>query len=323
MRRYWWVNHKQTSKHEIGGGYLWSPKENKNGAYNQFYRNMREAAPGDYVLSFADATIEFLGIVTDFAITAPRPPEFGKAGLSWAAEGWYLPIAWSKLKNSVKPKFFIDEIAPLLPPKYSPLMVNGNGNVMYLAEIGFPLFQKVMSKAEVDLDLAFAVPELASIFGELSEQLDEAVARHIAISPALSSTEISQVINARRGQGLFRTNVQKIEKQCRLTGIDSPYLLVASHIKPWRLCDTSHERLDGNNGLFLTPHVDLLFDRGLISFSDTGELLVSKKMATSDMRRLGLDRLDYIPRGFSENQCRYLNYHRASVYIEKLDSRQK
>jgi hypothetical protein len=31
--------------------------------------------------------------------------------------------------------------------------------------------------------------------------------------------------------------------------------LVASHIKPWRLSDNS-ERLDGNNSLLLSPHVD-------------------------------------------------------------------
>jgi len=44
--RYWWVNQKQTYRHEIRGGYLWSPKKNANGATNRFYDNMRE------VLSF-------------------------------------------------------------------------------------------------------------------------------------------------------------------------------------------------------------------------------------------------------------------------------
>lgn len=323
MRRYWWVNHKQTSRHEIGGEFLWSPKQNKNGAYNQFYRNMREASPGDYVLSFADATISFLGTVTDFAITTAKPPEFGKAGASWAAEGWYLPVSWSRLEVPVKPKQFIDELAPLLPLKYSPLKATGGGNEVYLTEIDFSLFQMVMSKAGLDLDLAFATPELATIFGELSEQLDEAVARQIEISPALSLTEMSQVIKARRGQGLFRSNVQRMENGCRLTGIDSPYLLVASHIKPWRSCANSAERLDGNNGLMLTPHVDLLFDRGLISFSNSGDLLVSKKMNPADMRRLGLNEQAFIPRAFSENQCHYLSYHRSSVFINEGELRKK
>ena len=29
--RYWWVNHKQTFRHEFEGGYLWSPKRSRVG----------------------------------------------------------------------------------------------------------------------------------------------------------------------------------------------------------------------------------------------------------------------------------------------------
>jgi putative restriction endonuclease len=321
LRRYWWVNHKQTSKHEIAGGYLWSPKHTKNGASNYFYSTMTQASAGDYVLSFADATISFLGTVTGAAGTSAKPPEFGKAGSSWAEEGWRLPIAWTRLERSVQPKLFMDEIAPLLRSKYAPLKANGGGNEMYLTEIDFALFQMVLSKANVDLDLAFATPELATIFGDLSEQLDEAVARQLEISLALSATEISQVIKARRGQGLFRTNVQKIEQRCRLTAVESPFLLVASHIKPWRSCANSQERLDGNNGLLLTPHVDLLFDRGLISFTDSGDLLVSNAMSASDMQRLGLHISGVAPRSFNRPQCSYLEYHRTSVFISEAKLR--
>jgi hypothetical protein len=35
--RHWWVNQNQTFRHELAGGYLWSPKRNKNGARNPFY----------------------------------------------------------------------------------------------------------------------------------------------------------------------------------------------------------------------------------------------------------------------------------------------
>jgi hypothetical protein len=37
--RYWWVNQNQTFRHEIEGGYLWSPKRNANGARNPFYES--------------------------------------------------------------------------------------------------------------------------------------------------------------------------------------------------------------------------------------------------------------------------------------------
>ena len=50
--RYWWVNQNQTYRHEVQGGYLWSPKRNANGGRNPFYESMREVAPGDLILSF-------------------------------------------------------------------------------------------------------------------------------------------------------------------------------------------------------------------------------------------------------------------------------
>ena len=38
--KYWWVNHKKTFKQEISGGYIWSPKKNKNNARNKTYENL-------------------------------------------------------------------------------------------------------------------------------------------------------------------------------------------------------------------------------------------------------------------------------------------
>lgn len=38
--QYWWVNQNQTYKHEVPGGYMWSPKVNIDGGRNQFYINM-------------------------------------------------------------------------------------------------------------------------------------------------------------------------------------------------------------------------------------------------------------------------------------------
>ena len=35
--RFWWVNHKQTYKQEVGDGYLWSPKTKKGGIRNPHY----------------------------------------------------------------------------------------------------------------------------------------------------------------------------------------------------------------------------------------------------------------------------------------------
>jgi len=85
--RYWWVNQNQTYRAEVRGSFMWSPKQNANGARNQFYENMREVSPGDVVFSFCDTRIKALGVVTGGAQTGPKP-DFGAAGSNWSREGW-------------------------------------------------------------------------------------------------------------------------------------------------------------------------------------------------------------------------------------------
>ena len=65
---YWWVNHKQTYTSEVEGGYIWSPKENSNGARNQTYINLTLTTPGDIVFSYAAGKIisEIMLLNTNF-----------------------------------------------------------------------------------------------------------------------------------------------------------------------------------------------------------------------------------------------------------------
>jgi putative restriction endonuclease len=65
----------------------------------------------------------------------------------------------------------------------------------------------------------------------------------------------------------------------------------ASHIKLRRLCSTAQERLDGSNGLLLTPGADYMFDRGYISFEDDGQVRISRRVSRHDLLRLGFDQL--------------------------------
>jgi hypothetical protein len=84
--KYWWVNHKQTLRQEIHGEYLWSPKFEANGRRSHFYDNMRLANRGDFVLSYANQLIKYVGVVSDAALSAPKPDEFGLTGEYWANE---------------------------------------------------------------------------------------------------------------------------------------------------------------------------------------------------------------------------------------------
>ena len=96
--RYWWVNQNQTYRHEVRGGYLWSPKRKTNLAANPFYDFMREVAPGDVVFSFANTLIRAIGIAASHAYEAPKPLEFGQAGAYWDKIGWRLDMRFSELR---------------------------------------------------------------------------------------------------------------------------------------------------------------------------------------------------------------------------------
>ena len=90
-------------------------------------------------------------------------------------------------------------------------------------------------------------------------------------------TEIETLIKARLGQGSFRQNVLEQYPSCPLTGLDIQPLLIASHIKPWSVCN-NNERLDPFNGLMLAPNIDALFDSGLITFDPDGTIKISPKI---------------------------------------------
>lgn len=133
----------------------------------------------------------------------------------------------------------------------------------------------------------------------------------------IDRTEIEAVVKARRGQGRYRKNLELIENACRVTKVIDKRLLNASHIKPWRLCDNNRERLDGNNGLLLCPSIDLLFDRGYISFEDGGRLLRSLCVSEKQLAAIGIPLEDSFNAGsFSEQQRSYLAFHRNIVFRE-------
>lgn len=129
---------------------------------------------------------------------------------------------------------------------------------------------------------------------------------------SMTETIKATLVQARRGQGLFRSRVQTIEKACRVTGVRAEKFLIASHIKPWSKSEND-ERLDGNNGLFLSPHIDKLFDGGFISFSPRGEMLVSPKLDFEVLTKWSIDPKQNVGR-FNSDQAYFLNHHNENVY---------
>lgn len=126
------------------------------------------------------------------------------------------------------------------------------------------------------------------------------------------NTTREQLTRARVGQGVFRERLEAIEPSCRLTGLVIGTHLRASHIKPWR--DSSDiERLDGNNGLLLSPHVDYLFDQGFITFLDDGAVLVSPSLDSKVLAAWHIDLYKHI-RPLNAYQRSYMAYHRSFIF---------
>jgi len=128
----------------------------------------------------------------------------------------------------------------------------------------------------------------------------------------LSKTERESLILSRIGQGEFRSRLINYWKKCAVTGCDSIDLLRASHIKPWRDSDNT-ERLDIYNGLLLAPNLDSAFDRGYISFDNSGEILISDKLSNDSRNKLGIHSGMKLER-VEESHCKYLEYHRREVF---------
>ena len=305
--RYWWVNQNQTYRHEVPGGYLWSPFRKADGSRNHFYDTMEVVRPGDFVFSFCDTYIKAVGVVAREAEPSIKP-DFGPVGGNWSRAGWLVQVVFQELANPVKPKLHMHLLGPHLPSKYAPLRSNGDGlQGVYLTEVPGSMAQIILGL--VGSQFALDAEEIVRLEKPLSriEREFEALQGRVDIP----ETERRQLANSRVGQGLFRNNVRLNEHACRVTGVTQLHHLRASHIKPWSE-SSNEERLHGCNGLLLAPHIDHLFDRGFIGFDDNGDLLIGERMEFEVLRSWKIDAPRNVGR-FNADQRHFLAYHREHV----------
>jgi putative restriction endonuclease len=320
--RYWWVNQNQTFRQEIEGGYLWSPKRNANGARNPFYESMREVSTGDLIFSFVDTRVAAIGIAKSYCWECPKPVEFGSAGLNWENIGWRVNVSFTSLLNKIRPKDHMTVLRAVLPDRYSPLQANGNGiQSIYLTELSQD-FAAVLSgligeEARLLMASAGTVPTADGklVTGDDLDVWERRLEEQVEADVSVPETDRQALVRARRGQGLFKQRVMRIEARCRITGVDNPSHLLASHCKPWR--DSSNEeRLDGENGLLLTPSIDHLFDRGFIGFEDSGNLIISPVAHKPSLRKMGVETEHSVNVGsFTAGQEQFLDFHRNGVLL--------
>ena len=128
----------------------------------------------------------------------------------------------------------------------------------------------------------------------------------------LEGKEKEAVVKVRVNQGEFRKQLLNKYGKCCLCGVSNPALLIASHIKPW--ADSGpEEKLDPNNGLLLCPNHDKLFDSGMISFDESGKILISSELDVNDKMFMNVN--DHMKIKANEAQLKYLSYHRGHIFV--------
>lgn len=311
---YWWVNQGKSQKHQIAGGFIWSPKTKKNGNRHESYENLAETSPGDIVFSFARKKLRAVGVVTGKSFDSQKPVQFGADGDRWDTVGHTVPMSWQPFNHPFAPGDYAETLRPLFAKVGRPYCVDQRKGMQgtYLSRIK-PELAAAIDTIAAGLDLA-SVLEARALANELAADRME---DEIRARPALDSTTREALVQARRGQGRFRHDLIALEGRCRLTETSNVAFLVASHIKPWADSDDT-ERLDPHNGLLLAPHVDRLFDRGWISFADDGTTLIANGDAKSALECWALADLQPDRQAFTPKQRDYLAYHRAHIFGKRF-----
>lgn len=130
----------------------------------------------------------------------------------------------------------------------------------------------------------------------------------------IGDTSKSIQAKIRVGQEKFRKNLLKHLKECPITGIDEKRILLASHIKPWAV-STNEERLDIYNGFIFSPTIDKLFDKGLITFENNKELIISPTLSEVNIGSIGIVPGKKYCKLPIENRINYLEFHRENIFV--------
>lgn len=127
---------------------------------------------------------------------------------------------------------------------------------------------------------------------------------------------------ARIGQDFFRHAVlSAYNSECCITGLGVEELLVASHIKPWRV--DAKNRLNPQNGLCLAVLHDRAFDVGIITVASDMTVKVSRRYARNAGEFFASSLLEFdgrpirAPEKFQPDPD-FLEYHRKHIFESRI-----
>jgi hypothetical protein len=269
---FFWVNLGTSLNEVLKYNFLWAPQYtlNEKGTkiVNAGWSAVAKVRKGDVIFCYCDGEISCLAKATNDVDEADRPESrtFNK----WKQQGWKIDVTLTAFSQPIRAdefkEFFIENYNSLCTPKV--FTSKGQCSQFYMSTIPAAAGALILSYCQ----------DTASIVDVVSAE-----------SPTTPMvTEREAIIKSRIGQGPYRKKLIEIwHGKCSATDLAYEELLVASHIVPWALSDSS-ERIDPYNGFLLSPNIDKLFDRGLISFTDEGKLLRSESITDEILAKLGI-----------------------------------
>ena len=168
------------------------------------------------------------------------------------------------------------------------------------------------------ISLSGLLKRIAELFASLPDNPLEQYQKKLAkfSDTEIQKTEAERIVKERVGQDIYRDALMNYwGGACAVTGCTLKEALRASHAKPWKDCASDAERLNVYNGFLLTANLDALFDKGYISFTDDGLIMISSAFSFdgADMRGLGISS-DMKLRWIEDKHLEFLDYHHKHIW---------
>lgn len=292
---FYWVFQNSTYREESAGSYLWAPKKGKNNRTPFHWETMNDLQEGDIVFSSFKQKIVAVSSVTSTAYDYKKPFEVNTDN-EWEEDGNKVNLNFHELNDPIKLKSLDHDLKKLLNVYHGPLNSHGTGNQGYLYELldeaGTNLLSIIESQNRIDLETEFQV-DIEK--GNISETTKKAI------------------IESRIGQGQFRKKLIDFwDGKCAVSGVPLTDILIASHIKPWKVANNK-ERIDQYNGLLLSPTYDKLFDAGYISFDIDGKIIISELLSLHQRELLHISEECKLIKKLDSQFNNYLTYHKKNI----------
>lgn len=295
---FFWVNLGKTYKEVATQKFLWAPAnvvdKNAKKKTNAGWEPVKDVKAGDVIFCNRDENIMYVAIARNDAYPAKRP--LTRTFKEWREDGFQVDVDLTVLTPAVSVTGFKLDLMAIHNHKCSPVLFTKMGSISQQYMVRLPLGAGAL---------------ILGYLGAPEVSISELVTLHMHKKGRLKQGRTRDTIaQARVGQGQFRDDVLLLwQYVCPVTGLGKPELLTASHIVPWSLSNEI-EKIDPNNGLLLSPAIDKLFDRGYVSFSDHGRLIVKESALTiQDLLCLGIAP-DVKIDGLNDQQKEYLARHR-------------